>query len=112
MGPSLDCLPPTQDNAPYSRPVSVTTAPGQLNPGGMCHATQEMPLLLLSARVSARVPRAQKSLEPGGPLPSTSSCRPSSLGPPLPQTRPPILGSRGNGPVPEAGLTFLSVPPR
>ena len=82
MGPSLDCLPPTQDNAPYSRPVSVSTAPGQLNPGGMCHAAQEMPLLLPYARVSARVPRAQKSLEPGGPLPSTSSCRPSSLGPP------------------------------
>ncbi|KAJ1057904.1 hypothetical protein K5549_013686 [Capra hircus] len=50
MGPSLDCLPPTQDNAPYSRPVSVSTAPGQLNPGGMCHAAQEMPLLLPYAR--------------------------------------------------------------
>ena len=81
MGPSLDCLPPTQDNAPYSHPVSVTTAPGQLNPGGVCHATQEMPLLLPSAGVSTRVPRAQKSLEPRGLLPSTSSCRPSSLRP-------------------------------
>ncbi|XP_065771244.1 plexin-B3 isoform X1 [Muntiacus reevesi] len=50
MGPSLDCLPPTQDNAPYSRPVPVTTAPEQLNPGGVCHAAWEMPLLLPSTR--------------------------------------------------------------
>lgn len=71
-------------------------------------ATQEMPLLLLSARVSARVPRAQKSWSPGVPCPAPPAAGPLALDPP--QTRPPILGSRGNGPVPEAGLTFCLCP--